>query len=462
MIAFLLVILPFVFSYLLGHLLLALLFRNDRKLDSLTHFFLAGGLGLGMSSIISFYSFLITDLFNKIFVLSVHALLLFSFCCILLLQKKKPSSLLNKGAPESKIKSLLFFVFLSVLFIPVWIQSKFYPMGGWDAWSVWNFKAKFLFLSMGEWKNLFDVRLWRTSPHYPLLLPLINIWGWTFAKSPSSFVPQLTSVVFTFLVAGLLFSTLKSFTKNAFSLFAPLLLITLPFYNTLATSQYCDIVLSYYCLASVYCLIMTIHLNKSSYAFLAGVFTGMLAFTKPEGLIASLLLLAIGLTQFLLFERKKIQLKTKRAPLLFLSLGALLAFLPSIFFKSFCSPGNQTFINGFMSESNPVSLYRLKMIFAFLLLELKSGKWNGIWILLVLGLVLSKGRCFSKTTSLIPFFAFTYVTVVLFYYFLNTYFLIDWWLSVTLSRILFSLLPILLFWMFASLWKGDKKIRKNG
>jgi len=452
-----LIFFPFSMSFFLGYLLINIIFQDDRKPDPFIHFFLSCGLGLGLSSSITFYSFIITNIFNTLLIICIHLLLIFSLLIFYLLFQKIDTYKKNKKPSSFTMKNIFLFILLAICFIPAGMQAKFYPNGGWDAWAVWNFKAKFLFLSQGEWKNLFDPILWRTSPHYPLLLPLINVWGWTFTKTPLPSVPLTTSLIFTFLTCGLLFACLRDMTKSSLTFFAPLILITLPFYNSLATSQYSDITLSYYLLASIYCLIMTIHLNKFSYAFLSGIFLGILSFSKPEGMVASILLLAIGTLQFLLFEPKKISLKTKSIPLLFLLLGTALAILPSIIFKATCSPGNQTFINGLMSESNPITFYRVKMVFAFLFMELKNGKWNGIWLVLFLGLVLSKGKCFSTKTIIIPLFLLAYLASVLFYYFLNTYFKIEWWLSVTLSRILFSLLPVMLFWVFISLWEGDKR-----
>ena len=83
-------------------------------------------------------------------------------------------------------------------------QRPLLPSGGWDAWSCWNLKAKFIFLGHENWKDVLAPGLWRSNTHYPLLWPLINVWFWDLGGHFDQAVPMLNSIVFALLTAGIL------------------------------------------------------------------------------------------------------------------------------------------------------------------------------------------------------------------------------------------------------------------
>ena len=226
---------PFLISLLSGMLLVSICTRKNQDMSFFMKTFLAAGIGLGLSAQITYLSFLFLNQLNLFFIMLFHAGMLFTLFVIKLLLK-------NDSLSEFPIKNISFALLsgtlLVVLFLfiyPLWQYAKFYPHGGWDAWQVWNFKAKFLHLSGDTWTNLFKPMMWRTSPHYPLLLPLINVWGWAMSNQPVSVIPLATSIIFTILTAGLLFLGLLQNTKSYFSTFAPLPYLTVPFYNIIAT-----------------------------------------------------------------------------------------------------------------------------------------------------------------------------------------------------------------------------------
>lgn len=432
--------LPFLISWLNGYLFLSFLFRRSARPAGLLAAVLSLGLGLGFSSLLTFTSFLILNAFHPGFIIALHILSTFILGLDFLSCKE------NLRWPHFSRREGIALLLLGLAMIPLGLQAKFYPFGGWDAWSVWNYKAKFLFLAGEEWQNLFAPFLWRSSPHYPLFLPLVNVWGWAFSDTPSALTPLLGSLLFTFLVAALLYAALEERANQPLNLCAPLLFLTLPFNATLATSQYCDIVVSFYLLASLFCLIKVLDEPCLGYAALAGIFLGFLSFTKPEGAVAALLsALFYGLFWLHGIRRSPGQ-QLKLFFHFLLSLGA--ASLSTIVFQALLSPGNQTFINGLSSAETPVSLYRAKIIPVFFFLEIASEKWNGLWFLIATGILLGGKKLWRRDILLIPLVVFGYLGLICFYYFLNTYFKIEWWLQVTLSRILFSLMPVLLFWIF--------------
>src|SRR3989338_5501130 len=405
-----LILFAFGISFVTGYLLVRRVWPAQLPPNPLLQIFLGAGLGLGVSAHLIFYTLIIFDQLKTLPVIGLQAFLL-----ILLVADAYRSSKKNKIKlffPE-KVSSRDWGLLgiLGIALIPISLYANFYPMGGWDAWSVWNLKAKFIFSGETHWKNMLDPILWRSSPHYPLLLPLINVWGWIFLSSPATVGPLLTSVVFTLLTAGTLTFGLKSRIGHVPALTAALFLLTLSYFVQLATSQYCDIVFAYYLLAGTICLLNANQQKNTAFAFLAGLFFGFLSFTKNEGSLAMLLLVALSF--FYLPDKK-----TWRG----LLGGCVLTAVPTLIFDRLFSPGNQTFVNGLVSSAQPSDLYRLKMIFAFLWADLKSHNWNGLWAILGLGMLLSQGRFIRRDMRIIPFFLLSYLAVIFIYYYVNTHF----------------------------------------
>ncbi len=464
---------PFIISFLIGYFLLHLFFTQGKRPSFFIHLFLAGGVGLGLSAHITFLSFLIFNQLNLFFVKSINILLLLSLFISYCINLRKTKTLPFKNFP---FKDLIPILILALIAIPLWKQSFFYAFGGWDAWSTWNFKAKFLFLGGEHWKNIFKPVLWRTSPHYPLLLPLINVWGWTFTGEPVYKIPVLTSLCFTFLTIGLLFSGLKKYTNTYWAFLPAAFLLTNPFLQKLSLSQYSDGALGYYLLAGILCLILAKTEHCKISAFVGGLLTGFLSFTKSEGLIAAIFLIILSFPYILWKNKNK-----NKWPLIYAFLIASgISFIPTILLKVLYSPGNQTFINGLTSTDMPSRLIRLKTTLGFYLIEmygliwnigkfLNSGnkmtyiemKWCSVWVVLLGGFLLANRKCFKKELIIIPFFLMLYGGTFTFYYYLNTYFKIEWWLQVTLNRVLSALLPSILFWIFWAMWKETKKEQRK-
>jgi len=79
--------------------------------------------------------------------------------------------------------------------------------------------------------------------------------------------------------------------------------------------------------------------------------------------------------------------------------------------------------------------------------EFISGKWNGYWLLALAGILWGGKKLWQSTPGLIGISLILYLGVVMAYYAVNTFFEIQWWLSTTLSRILFALIPTITLWI---------------
>ncbi|MBI4308716.1 MAG: hypothetical protein HY591_00120 [Candidatus Omnitrophica bacterium] len=321
---------------------------------------------------------------------------------------------------------------LAFIAVFIFFEANYYPLGGWDAWSCWNLKAKFIYLGGDHWNNMFDPVLWRSNTHYPLLLPCINVWFWDLSGQADPRVPMVNGIVFVLLTAGVLLFGLYNFSKQwLLPLAMTAAAFLLPFNITMGASQYSDVVLGLYLLCALVCLM-------ADEFILAGIFLGLLSFTKTEGTVAAVILAGL------------MMLKKGKGKHLFLTAFVLSA-LPAILFTLFMAPRNEAFINGLTSMEKPSTLARLQAIAVYPFLELISAKWNGLWLLILGGLAAHwKDMIEGKLQILALFFAL-YLGALLAYYQVNTFFEINWWLQNTLNRILFALLPAVMFWLGLSL-----------
>ena len=451
---------PFFVSVILGYLAVNLIFPVKNPPSFLIRLFLAGGLGMGFSAALTFICFIFLNRLNFPLVCSLHIAALGILLGFTIRRIFRCGPAWDRRVYGRAIgANILILSVLGLMMYPAWVHANYYPLGGWDAWSVWNFKARFLMLGADRWQNMLEPSLWRTSPHYPLLLPLINVWGWAGVKQPNALIPLLTAIIFTFQTTGLMCAGIRELTGRHIGWLAALLLLSNSFISQIAVSQYCDIVTGYYMLASLLGLSCFCAGRGAGWAYIAALSTGLLAFTKPEGTVAAMILGIIGLA--VIAGKNRSLPAENRAALWRPALLLALTLWPAVVFNLAYSPGNQTYINGFISDIKPFGLMRVKMTLAYYLLEFINGKWNGLLVLLTAGVLLGGRKPWRKSLAVFPVFVILYSGVIFVYYQTNTYFDIGWWLQVSLNRIIVSLLPAVTVWMFCGMFEKTRDQRQE-
>jgi hypothetical protein len=423
----------------LGYLLIRLL-AGKQQFNSILHMLLALVLGLGISSSVTFYAQILLSQFNRWIPVGIVVL------GIIVSLRAKRSNLLKEiatspSAPRNDM--IIALLTLSVLAIPLAISGHYYPLGGWDAWSCWSLKAKFIFLGQENWKDVLSPGLWRSNTHYPLLWPLINVWFWDLGGRFDQAVPMLNSIVFALLTAGILLFGILELTGNLLtSILAAVVVTALPFGITLYTSQYSDSLLGLFLLSAFMALLLAEKYKLPKLKILSMVFLGLMSFTKNEGLMAAGIAGALIIYREIVSTKKQHRNDTGKLIFWF-----ILAALPTIIFTLFMAPKNEAFINGLLSSDKPTTLSRLSVILVYPFFEFISSKWNGLWLLVFGGILLSGKKLWQSTLGLIGLTLLLYMGVVMAYYAVNTFFEIQWWLSTTLSRILFALVPTIALWI---------------
>ena len=130
--------------------------------------------------------------------------------------------------------------------------SFLYPHGNWDAWAIWNNRARFIFRAAAEyWKDGFNPLLGWSHPDYPLLLPLSIARCWFYLGAEKLWVPSAMAFIFTLITTGMLVSSLSLLKNRSQGYVAGILLLGTSFYLIHGASQYADIPLAFYFLSGI-------------------------------------------------------------------------------------------------------------------------------------------------------------------------------------------------------------------
>jgi hypothetical protein len=160
------------------------------------------------------------------------------------------------------------------------------PQGNWDAWSIWNLRAKYL-AAPGELPNrAWSAQLTGTHPEYPLLLSGFVARCWAYAHDTPDVVPITTSYLFFLALIALAMGALAALRGGSLGLLCGLVLVGTPSLLHEVPAQYADIPLACFYAGTLLFLL----LDKP---VAAGVFAAFTAWTKDEGFLFLVVLFAV-------------------------------------------------------------------------------------------------------------------------------------------------------------------------
>jgi hypothetical protein len=188
------------------------------------------------------------------------------------------------------------------------------PNGEWDAFSIWNVRAKYLAGGASTWHNAVSSDLaggmtGAAHPGYPLLVSasVARVWTLMGDAAPGSFddgAPAAISLLFTLASCGLLFGAIARAAGELPAWLALVVLIATDAFTSQAAFQYADIPLAFFILGAVGLLFLA-HRAAGNVAqrsqwprgtlLLAGLCAGFAAWTKNEGLPFALMFAAVAL-----------------------------------------------------------------------------------------------------------------------------------------------------------------------
>jgi len=173
------------------------------------------------------------------------------------------------------------------------------PFGLWDAWAIWNLKAKFLYLGGDRWIALLTAP---ESPHqdYPLLQPasLARLWSYTGVDAMSA--PQLFTLLIMSLTVAIVAGGVAARRGTVLGAAAAIVLLATPSFARQASTQYADNTVALFIAATLAALLAgeprkqsgeTPDENESDqtavpplgWLALAGLMASAAAWTKNEG-----------------------------------------------------------------------------------------------------------------------------------------------------------------------------------
>lgn len=461
--------------FLIGSSIIVILFPKDslKKINLFISLCLGIGLGLGITSSLAFI-WLAT--YGQPTVNYYYGELGFTILLLLIagyriyFNRDGHRELIACSKPEygsiGWLKNI--FILLLVFSVASFLLKTFgdSPHGKWDAWAIWNFRARWLFRGGDQWAYAFSSQVADSHPDYPLLLPVSVFRGWHLVGQDLVAVPILIAGFFTFGSIFLIFASIAMFRgKNQGYLAAILMLLTTKFVRV-GTYQYSDVPLSFFILGTI--ILFSIKGRNPAAAsrimFLAGLMTSCASWTKNEGL-------AFGVLTILVFcIGNMIQNDWRRSLKEFSSflLGLTPVLSTLVWFKLQFAPSNDLVNWSRISYlwNNLWNPDRLKMVSIAFAKEVFFFN-DGVFLLMVVYLSVTgvnkqffqNRQFYAQATLLILMLGCYFLTYVLFSY--NALKGLEWHLNTSLDRLVVHLWPAWVFLFFQSVNGPEKPSSVN-
>lgn len=164
------------------------------------------------------------------------------------------------------------------------------PDGGWDARAIWNLRARLLARSGDDWRQAFATTFDHTD--YPLLVPASLARWWTFLGNDPAWPGACVGIAFTLATATVVMTSLGTRRGGNLGLLAGTVLLGTVRFLRCGAAQYADVPLAFCFVGAVALLIQCDEEPTRSAGgksrgplLLAGLFAGLAAWTKNEGLL---------------------------------------------------------------------------------------------------------------------------------------------------------------------------------
>jgi len=343
------------------------------------------------------------------------------------------------------------------------VLSTSWPDGTWDAVAIWNVRARFLERADGSVPELLKAIDRTSHPNYPLLLPGAVATQLVLAGEDDSWVPEVTGLAFLIGLGLLTFAVVADSGLLAYSALATALLWGTPMLLKWGGAQCADLPLSYFFLGALAVLAAQIP-GRAEHAergparlspLLGGVFLGLLAWTKNEGVLMALTLLglyAVWTWRFVARGRERWR------PLAGFAFGALPGMAAVFLFKHLWAPesGLHTFLQGGHLDHllSPERWWiPTREILSRLAPVSRSHGWGLVWPALELGLLLACVLHWRARRPWASFWGAVLLTTVLCWIpiYVSTPYDQRWHIEGSLDRLLLQLYPAVICGVFLRL-----------
>lgn len=418
------------------------------------------GFGFGISSSLYFLELLLGRS-SRSEIIGVEAVLLLGLLAILFhrFYQGRNHPLVADTPPRSdfgvNVHRFLLLIFCIALFVAVvafLVLSLKRPHGGWDAWSIWNVRARFIYRAGPDWRDAFSLLLQGSHADYPFLIPAMIARCWSYLNRETVAVPIAMAMLTAFATIGLAWSSLSVLRSRSQGLLAGIVLLSTPFFLRLGALQYADVPLAFFMLAALIllCLEDRCPESREGLALLAGIAAGFSALTKNEGLLFVLAVLVARI--FFLVPTRGWKGELKR--MVFFLVGLAPFALLLLYFKTQVAPPNDLLSalrgRATMEKLLDASRY-VQTVKAFTMWMMNFGEWTVhplpilALYLMGLGVRVERGDGRSVGAMLI---ALGLTLGGYFFSYIVTPYDLRWHLLQSLNRLLLQLWPSFVFLFF--------------
>lgn len=241
------------------------------------------------------------------------------------------------GIPAGALRCRLLLAFtIGLTTIALLTQSMASPHGGWDAWAIWNLRARFM-ADSGQIDQVFStVYLW-SHPDYPVLLPSLTAAFWELSGARSQTVPICIGLIAPTMTTLLIYHVFERVGYHWHGLVAAIVLASNDAF--LVPLQYADQLLGLAFLATGAFITLARGQHRVVMLRAAGVALGAAMWTKNEGILFALAVLATAV--LVAFVRRSLPEMSRAAIPVLQGAAPFLATLA--WFKSRLAPDNDLF-----------------------------------------------------------------------------------------------------------------------
>jgi len=309
------------------------------------------------------------------------------------------------------------------------------PQGNWDAWAIWNLRARFLAAGGSVARRAWSPLLSSTHPEYPLLTSAFVARAWTYGHTLSDTVPIAVSCLYFLALISVATGGMAAWRSGPLGLLLGFSLAATPTLVHVVPDQYADIPLVCYFTGAL----MLAFLERP---VLAGLLAGLAAWTKDEGL----LFVAVFLAAATIFRRQQ---------LLRLLAGAALGGAVAVFFKIILARGNASLLSASLPLlgqhlSDPARYRQVVVAMGAGFTNMAVGWYHPILPALALGIALRfdiqrrRDALFCSAVALLLLVGYFTIYII-------TPNDLTWQLQTSLSRLYVHLWPIFVLAVFAAM-----------
>ncbi len=285
-------IVPLILDFLLpivsGALLVHLLWPDREVRHWPLKGFLGIGLGLGLSSVLYFIYLLLFAGQGWFFIIQLVGLAL--LLSALILQERRRGLQLRPRfvLPSISSAQAILAAVASIVFLVSLLSTISYLLrrrqGDWDAWMMYNRAARFIYIDQVHWLQSFSTQM---DPifhaDYPLLLAMNIASSWEMLGRDTPRVPMVQSGLFAVACVGLAASALLSVKSRGQAALGLAIIWGTPILVNEGARQMADVPLAFYILATGVLIYLYVLHRSPGLLLLAGITTGLAAWTKNEG-----------------------------------------------------------------------------------------------------------------------------------------------------------------------------------